>query len=1197
MICFTHRLLAVLVLISALILQPSVFAQETKASPGWLDKSYFEARNEYRDFWKNKNVDEEELEGSGYEQFKRYEWFWSTRVDASGRYNSDLLMQGLKEKYRSFPNSYFASRQKGALSKTSSSSSNWTNLGPQTSIPTNGGAGRVNCIVFDPTNSNTIYIGAPAGGLWKSNDGGTTWSSNTDELPNSIGVSALAIDPTNTNVMYLGTGDRDAGDTYGVGILKTTDGGNTWNPTGLSFTTDQFYRISKIVLHPANSNTVIAAVRTPSATVNGIYKSLDGGTTWTGKVAGKFYDLLVDPSNSSIWYAAGYNESVGVWKSADAGETWTKLAGGLPTSGTFRAAITLSGSTIYALFCNNTDYGYVGTYKSTNGGSTWTKTDKGSLNLLGWNTNGRDAGGQGWYDLSIAASPTDPNTVYIGGVNIWKSGNGGGNWSNVSYWAASPTAANYVHADQHMLVFLPGSGTTVFSGNDGGFFKTTDGAASWTDKSNGLGIHQYYKISGSVTNANIVYGGAQDNGTDRYNAGTWTRVVGGDGMNCEVDYSNDQVVYAEYYNGNLVKSTNGGGSFSDITQPSEGGTWVTPYVLHPSSPSTIYYAGVTKVWQSTSGGSSWTAISAALGNSTNNLSAIAVAPTNGSVVYTASAVGMWKTTNVTSWSPLTSAPLGITHIAVSPNDANTVYVTIGGYTAGNKVYKSVDGGSTWSNVSGTLPNIPANCIAVHPNSASDLYLGTDLGVFYSNDAGSTWQAFDTGLPNVIVDDLDINVLSGKIRAATFGRGLWESPLQGVVVSNSVTVNTPNGGESWATGSIHNITWSSTGTIANVTLEYSLDAGSNWTIISSSTANDGSEAWTLPGTTSTTARVRVSDAANAATNDISNANFTIVDASIATVTVSSPNGGENWATNSSHPITWASTGTISNVKLEYSLDGGSNWTVITSSTANDGSEAWTVPNSPTLTARVRVSDASNSATNDISNANFTISAPSNYITSETEPNGSSSTANGPVGSGVSVSGAISANKEEDWFYLDVTTAGTVNISLAITTAGKDLDWFLYNSALTEVARGYTTSNPETGSYNAATGHYYLRVKGYTNNTGSYVLSVNGGLAIKNNLLAGNTTPGKMALEQNYPNPFNPSTSIRFSLPNDEFVTLRIYNVLGHEIRTLVNEKRTAGSYQVVWDGLNKFGHQASTGLYIYRLQVGNEVISRKMNFIK
>jgi len=348
-----------------------------------------------------------------------------------------------------------------------------------------------------------------------------------------------------------------------------------------------------------------------------------------------------------------------------------------------------------------------------------------------------------------------------------------------------------VHADKHCLKYQ--NSTNLFEGNDGGIYKTTNGGTAWTDKSNGLVISQIYRIGVSQNSSTTVINGLQDNGSKLLSSSTWSDVKGGDGMECIVDYTTDNVQYASYVNGDLARTTNGWNSSTDITYDgtnpinglNETGAWVTPYVIDPSNNQTLY-VGMDNVWKTTDKGNSWTKISTM--SSSGKIRSMAIAPSDNQTLYVADQTTIWVTTNGgTSWTDVTgSLPTGtnnITYIAVHSTTPQTVWVTMGGYNA-NKVYKSTDGGSTWANVSSGLPSIPVFTI-VHDKGTTDkdvLYAGTDVGVYCDPGTG-TWTAFNTGLPNVMVTELDIyydasNHNNSKIRAATFGRGLWESDLAG-----------------------------------------------------------------------------------------------------------------------------------------------------------------------------------------------------------------------------------------------------------------------------------------------------------------------------------------------------------------------------------------------------------------------------------
>jgi photosystem II stability/assembly factor-like uncharacterized protein/uncharacterized protein (DUF2141 family) len=711
--------------------------------------NFYKIQEEFKNYWKGKTPGR----SVGWKQFKRWEWFWEQRVFPMGNLPaSDILRTRMEEYYRNFPH------QKNV-------NANWTLIGPSV-IPANeGGVGRINCVTIHPTNTNILWIGSASGGLWKSTDGGTSWSTNTDNF-GSLGITSIMYDPTNSNTMYIATGDGDAGDTYSIGVLKSTDGGSTWNTTGLNWTASQTRTISKLVSHPTDGNIILAA------TSDGIYRTTNAGTTWTNIISGTFKDLEVNLSDATIWYAA--RNSYGVYKSTTTGLTFSQLTTGLPTSGYGRVAVSVansSPSTIYALYVNSTS-GFYGLYKTTDAGTNWTQQST-TPNILSWDGTGTD--GQGWYDLVLDTDPTNATVVYVGGVNMYKSASSGTSWTKISHWY-SGTGIPYVHADQHGFAFLPGNNNTIFSGNDGGIFKSTNGGTAWTDLSSGLSITQFYKLGASATNANRIYAGAQDNGTDRYLSGAWRRIIGGDGMEALIDYSNENVGYGELYYGDIRRTTNGGTSFTSISSGiGENGGWVTPYIINPVNPYSLYL-GTTKVYKTTNRGDSWTAISSSLTGST--LIALAIAPTDTNTIYAATSSSLYKTTNNGgNWTSISSGLPGasLTYLAVHPTSSSTVFVTFSGYGS-SKVYKTTNGGTSWTNISTGLPSIPTNCIAVHPQNGSELFVGTDVGAYHSSNGGTTWESFSTGLPNVIVNELEIHLATSKLRAATYGRGLWETSI-------------------------------------------------------------------------------------------------------------------------------------------------------------------------------------------------------------------------------------------------------------------------------------------------------------------------------------------------------------------------------------------------------------------------------------
>ncbi len=748
--------------------------------------SFFDVQKAFTTYWETRDKNQK---GKGWKAFKRWEYMMRDRVDATGRIPDPAIAYTEWKKYH--PAGTHAVKVNG--NNQVNAGSQWSYLGPNGGVPANGGAGRITCMEFHPNNTNTIFVGAPAGGLWKTTDGGLTWSTNTDEL-SVLGISDIAINPSNPATMYVATGDRDGNDTYSAGVLKSTDGGLSWNTTGLLYAVSQQFDVNSLLIHPTSTSTLFAA------TSNGIFKSTDAGVNWVSVKTGGYKEICFKPGDPTTIYAIGTSFA----RSTDGGNTWTTTAVGLPTSVSRMAmAVTAADPNYIYVIAGQpaaNDYGFDGIYRSTNGGTSFTKMC-GTPNVLGWNSNGNDTGGQAWYDLTIAASPANKDFIVTGGVNIWKSTNGGTSMQIMAHWTGN--GAPYVHADVHTLEFLPGSGTTVFAGCDGGFFKTANSGSSWTDLSKsasgtGLQIGQMYRLGVSQSNANLTITGWQDNGTSLHNNGTSSAsyVLGGDGMECIIDYNNANIMYGEQYNGSIQKSTNGGGSFPTTiantggTGVNEDGDWVTPYILHPTSPATIL-VGKKNVYRSTNSGSTWSTLT--LSGGSGDVIAMAYAPSNPNYIYVARQAEMHISTNGTSFTNLSTALGGgnITYICVDPTNPQRAWYTSAGYTAGNKVHYTSNAGTSWSNVSANLPNVPVNTIVYEPGSNDGLYVGTDIGVFYKNAGMANWILYSDGLPNVIVKELEIQKSSNKLRAATFGRGLWQCDLYTAPVVKPVVAFSSN----------------------------------------------------------------------------------------------------------------------------------------------------------------------------------------------------------------------------------------------------------------------------------------------------------------------------------------------------------------------------------------------------------------------
>lgn len=781
-----------------------IFAQNFQKAQ--LEESnFFKIRQQLNDYWNTHARDK----GVGHTVYRRWEWFRESRVMPDGSFPPANINAMEWAKYRS------QHPQKDELS-----AANWTSLGPNSSFSGYNGIGRINCIAVDPTNPNTLWVGTPAGGLWKSTNGGASWSTNTDNFT-VLGVTAVIIDPIHPNIMYMGTGDGFSSDTRSVGVLKSTDGGATWNPTGLSWTVTNGIYIRYMAIHPASPNVIIVAAS------NGLYQTANGGDSWTKIATDDFYDVKFKPGDPNIVYAASDNR---IYKSTNAGTTFT-IAFTLTSSDRLAIAVTPANPELLAVVSSSSSSSNFGAlkwfYVSTNSGATFNIKST-SPNILGSAPDGSSEKGQGWYDLCIAVSPTNPNLMFVGGVNMWKSEDGGVTWTLLTHWRGSdaPPGVPVVHADKHCLLW---SGNTLLQGCDGGIYKTTNNGASWTDISSNLAISQMYRLGVSQSDSKVLCG-LQDNGTKlRGNTGAWTDNIGGDGMECFIHPGNSNIMYGEFQYGEIRRSINGGASWSNIHNNLPGefeGAWITPYLMDPNSPNTIY-VGYNDIYKSTNQGNSWTAISTGL-SATNKLRFIVVAPTNSQVIYASDGYAVWKTTDGgANWNAVNgNLPNSlITYLSVHPENADQVFVTFGGYTSGRKVYRSTSGGTTWTNISGTLPNLPANCVLVQPNSNGVLYAGMDVGVYRLEPGAQDWALFNSGLPNVPVTELEIRRNTNKILASTYGRGLWESELQPLTNPCEAPANLA------ATGigsRLATLQWDAVNTATHYTLELRENGAIIWT---------------------------------------------------------------------------------------------------------------------------------------------------------------------------------------------------------------------------------------------------------------------------------------------------------------------------------------------------------------------------------
>ena len=724
--------------------------------PHWIDMmddptvNFYEVQNAFNQYFKGRDKGK----GTGWKQFKRWEWFMEQRVYPSGdRLNHPQLWTEMMAFYEEYPLDGYRSNE------------TWEPLGPATSINVTGhwnpGLGRINVIARDPFDVNTLYIGAPSGGLWKTTNEGADWEVLTDHLP-VLGVSAIAIDPTDTDIIYIGTGDKDASDNYSIGVLKSTDGGVNWEVTGMEWTEGQNRTIAKLLIDPTNPNILFAA------TTVGLFKTTDAGASWDNVKSGDIDDIEFKPGDANTIYASTQR----FYMSTDGGDNFTETTG-VPTTSRVQIAVSEAAPNYVYFFSYQS-----GIYRSEDSGASFTKQ-----------SNEPNQGSQGWYDLAFAVSHTNAEEVHLGEINTWRSMNGGVNWTKTTDWTWN-NPIGYTHCDIHEIVFFGGD---IYVGSDGLISKSTDNGDTWINLSEGLCIRQFYRIGGSKTNPYKILGGSQDNGTSVYTTDNWHEWLGADGMEACVDHTNENIVYGTSQGGTFYKSTTGGNNGNvGISQPG-GGAWVTPFVMHPDDPLTLF-VGLSNVRKTTNGMSSWSTISS-LGS--GNISNMCIAESDPDYLYVTKSSTIYRTKNGgSSWDNVSAglADQNLSYVAVHPANPEIVAVSLSGFSNGNKVFISYDAGDNWENFSDNLPNIPANCVIFHDDPNNGIYVGMDVGIYYKDNSLMEWEPFMTGLPNVIISELEIHYEAGKIRAGTYGRGLWEADLHPMVPQDIVLTYVVNAGD-------------------------------------------------------------------------------------------------------------------------------------------------------------------------------------------------------------------------------------------------------------------------------------------------------------------------------------------------------------------------------------------------------------------
>jgi PKD repeat protein len=691
-------------------------------------------------------------------------------------------------------------------------------------------SGRVTALAVHPTNPSFLLLGAATGGIWKSTDGGANWRPVGDQAP-ALAISGIAFSRSSPNVVYAATGEADSADleftpsdsqgTYlGAGLLRSVDAGETWTRIDADLPRNSV--LSRVLVHPTNPQLVVVGVymlqavdaNTPSG--GAAYRSTDGGVHFAKTRSHAVSDLAQDPNDADVvWGGFGITggcrrtctDGAGVYKSTDFGKTWSaSLVPGITAgadftipSGNIKLSVAGTPTVLYASVLD-TDDAHVsgGIYRSTDAGATWTKrtTDPDMC-------PDPDTGSQCSYDHFIAVNPASTDTLYVGTGNLDKSTDGALTWTDLTkvYEFGGPGT---IHPDQHAALFLPGE---LLIANDGGVYRTRDGGTSFESRNTTLTLAQFNSIALHPTDRGFVMGGTQDNGNLRFrNSLEWTDRTGGDGGFNLINPKNPSQILSGYVYAAMNYSDDGGQSFTSITpaalasddfSPKEPMRFYPPAAFAPANPDVVFI-GTERVWANATfgkDGSAWqprngTADVRAAIKTNFVTTALAVAGDGTGVIWaglrcrssatftcpaTPSATVALSTDGGATWTERPGLPGGlVTRIVLASDDGRTAYVALAGYsgTPGRHVFRTVDAGQTWTDVSGNLPDVPVSSFAVDPGDPNDLFAGTDAGVFRSTDGGASWSSFNQGLPNVSVYDLRFHPGTGDLIAATYGRGLF-----------------------------------------------------------------------------------------------------------------------------------------------------------------------------------------------------------------------------------------------------------------------------------------------------------------------------------------------------------------------------------------------------------------------------------------
>jgi photosystem II stability/assembly factor-like uncharacterized protein len=1068
------------------------------------------------------------------------------KAERQDRPDQALLYEKMLRSEFGKPFSYHGNWRFSALKKAremqsarqKSAAEDWVERGPSNI------GGRSRAIVAHPNNPAIWWAGSVGGGVWKTEDAGAHWRPVTDDMP-ALSVAALVVCPGKPDILYAGTGEGfgNYDGIVGDGIFKSEDGGEHWRQLEATAGEYDFRYVNRLVVHPLHSDTVLAA------TNNGILRTLDGGESWEKVLsASHVQQIVANPQNFNTLLAALLSE--GIYKSTDMGTTWTKVSEEITDHRRIEIAISPTDTNYVYAAVANSDGGLKGFYQSTDGGNTW--INKG--NSTNW------LGKQGWYDNTLVVHPFDPQVVFVGGLDLYQVDlhNGMQVVAISNWWGGN--GLPYVHADHHCLTAIPNNDQTfaLLDANDGGIFYSPNGGVDWESKDNGYNVTQYYDGDRHPF-LNQFIGGSQDNGTsispvDPDAQSSWHKVVGGDGFDCAWDYYDPYNVYATLYDSRIYKSTDGGNRFTSINNGlPESNIFHTPLVMAPLNPQKLFTVSEqNKIYLTVDGGQKWHGYDVNLGG--HRWIRIAVSPVDTSVVWIAGSSG---TINVshdggrtfqTVTRPDGSPDAMLTGLATHPSDSATALALFGVYGYG-KIFRTRDFGNSWQDLTHNLPEIPVHCALILPYDTTQIWIGTDVGLFISRDNGQSWQYANGNLPAASIRRLKI--INKEIIAVTHGRGIWslhDENLPELVVPvlppELKAINPPH---------------------------------------------------PRLNTTKIFFRTRAAyDSVHVDINDETYARLPQVRAYLDTfvvVKVEPPDyldvqvigfkDGRSYFSNAMQQMIYEA---VDSVNISFNSGFSDFYGDLTIDKPQGFSTAGLQSDHPYKDMQDYVA---------ILGTPLKIGEKYHLIYKDialVEP--------GEEGHFYP--------DQQMWDYVTVegsTDGENWRILITPYDARLNKNWLSYYNDSKNPDDGlYVQHDIDLDDFYSAGDYVYLRFRlhadPYTHGWGWIIDDVHIAPAGATGM-AESTPPVSFKVWEAYPNPFNPSTTIRFTLDRTEKVSLKIYNAAGQLVRTLLDDAMhyKGNEYRYIWHGRNDFGNPVASGIYFFKVETPHHHTVRKMVLLR